>query len=191
MIEYPSVRDGFISATTDKENFHLSVPSSFRRMKWKTIVLIAGLVSISCCVAVTQDAPSWELHGGYQLLRTDITDFRNLVNAATDANGLSRVNISNHLNVQGWDGSVQENTTRWFGGIIDVSGNYVKHDIDVTQQALQAGLIGPNDKALIRLKPSFYRPPVGRSLHIGDLLSSHSSGLCLGLPTSRDEARCV
>jgi hypothetical protein len=143
-----------ISARMVGGNFLFPFQDIFRSLRGRIVVVMAGLMSVSCVAA--QEAPSWELHGGYQLVRADITDLRNTANAITDSNGVPRIKIGNHLNAQGWDASVQENKSRWFGGIIDVSGSYLKHDFDETKELQQAGKIQPNDKVFIRLKPAFY-----------------------------------
>jgi hypothetical protein len=107
-------------------------------------------------VAHAQSTPWWELFGGYQYTRADTGQAQDALNLITDGNGLPHVEVGRHQNLNGWNVSLQENKTNWWGGIIDFSGTYATKDVDVTQIARAAGLIPPDSTATARIKPSAY-----------------------------------
>lgn len=78
-------------------------------------------VSLMCPAQGTAD---WELHGGYQFAGYQSKQFQSLVNSLTPLIGFPSATVTNNVNTNGWDLSVQDNMNDWFGGIFDASGGY-------------------------------------------------------------------
>lgn len=88
----------------------------------RVLLLLAAI--ILPLAASAQSTPWWELYGGYQYARTD---------------------IGNSADMHGFDVSLQENSARWWGGIIDVSGSFQN-----------ASTSAQNQNVSSNTKPSFY-----------------------------------
>ena len=119
------------------------------------LLVVLSLLSV-LAVAQNTNTPWWELYGGYQYTRADTGQVQDALNLITDGNGLPRVDFGRHQNMNGWNVSLQENSASWWGGVLDFSGTYATKDVDLTQIAIQAGLIPPGSTATARLKPSAY-----------------------------------
>lgn len=85
------------------------------------VLLLVTLFSLPLA-ASAQSTPWWELYGGYQYTRTD---------------------ISGGTNMNGFNVSLQENSARWWGGIIDVSGSF-QNVSSSTQNQSVSGNTKPN-----------------------------------------------
>jgi opacity protein-like surface antigen len=117
----------------------------------KTFLLLVTLCSISV-LSLAQDRPRFEFFGGYQYSSLDIHDAQNALNQLTTAQGLPRLSLGNRMSANGWDMSLQENPSKSFGLVFDISGAYTKKDVNLAPLVtLPAGAT-----AVMRLKPSFY-----------------------------------
>jgi opacity protein-like surface antigen len=120
----------------------------------RVLLLVFALLST---VAVAQNTtPSWELYGGYQFTRIDTGAVQDAVNLITTTEAVAPIDVGRRLNMNGWNVSLAENKASWWGGVIDFSGSYKSKNIDLTQDAIGAGLIPQGDTATARLKPSVY-----------------------------------
>jgi opacity protein-like surface antigen len=81
--------------------------------------------------SIAQDTPWWELHAGYQFTGYRTGQMQNLINSLTAPSGLPAVNVGSHMNMNGWNFSVQENANSWFGAIVDFSGGYASKNLTV------------------------------------------------------------
>lgn len=106
--------------------------------------------------AAQPTAPQWEIYGGYQLMRLDTSAAQDAADKATTPFALPRVNIGDGLNMNGWAASVAENTTSWFGGVIEASANYANKNIDLSQLAAAIGLAPPGTQVIASFKPRVY-----------------------------------
>jgi len=88
--------------------------------------LILLSFSLAC---VSQNTPWWELHAGYQFTSYRTGQMQNLINSAPAPSGSPAVNVGNHINMNGWNFSVQENSNSWFGAIVDFSGGYASKNL--------------------------------------------------------------
>jgi opacity protein-like surface antigen len=77
-------------------------------------VLVAGVCAAST-FAAAQEAPQWELSGGYQSTR----DF-----------GLPMFSNLSHLHSSGFNFGLQENLNGWFGGVFNFSASYPMQNTD-------------------------------------------------------------
>jgi hypothetical protein len=84
-------------------------------------------------ISVAQETPWWELHAGYQFTSYRTGQMQNLINSLTASSGLPGVNVGSHLNMNGGDFSLQENTNSWFGGIINFSSGYASKNVTLSQ----------------------------------------------------------
>jgi opacity protein-like surface antigen len=89
------------------------------------IFLVAG--------AAAQDNPQWELYGGFQYTRFNTGTAQNSLNVAAQLLGVPAVSLGSHLNLSGWNLSLQENRNNWLGGVVDFSGNYVTKNFIILQ----------------------------------------------------------
>lgn len=71
----------------------------------KKAFLLVATALLFCLPASAQNAPAWEVFGGYSYARIDLTDIT-------------------HVNASGWSGSLTENVNNWFGGTLEASGYY-------------------------------------------------------------------
>jgi opacity protein-like surface antigen len=83
--------------------------------------------------AAAQDNPQWEVFGGFQYTRFSTSVAQSSLNAATQMLGLPPLSLGTHLNLSGWNVSLQENRNSWLGGVVDFSGNYVTKSFIVLQ----------------------------------------------------------
>ena len=83
--------------------------------------------------AIAQEAPWWELHAGYQFTRQQTGQIQTVVNSLSAFSGSPTLSVGNHLNMNGWDFSAQENMNSWFGGIVDFSGGYGRKNVTLSQ----------------------------------------------------------
>src|SRR5579864_7961940 len=83
--------------------------------------------------AAAQDNPQWEVYGGFQYTRFNTGTAQNSLNFATQLLGVPPLSLGAHLNLSGWNVSLQENKNRWLGGVVDFSGNYVTKTFTILQ----------------------------------------------------------
>lgn len=94
------------------------------------LLLLLVLVSATC--AFSQVTPAGEIYGGYQYTRLDthaVQDALNLEHALDPTFPL--INFGAHQRQDGWNFGLQENMNDWFGGVVDVSGNYGTKNIKI------------------------------------------------------------
>jgi hypothetical protein len=91
------------------------------------------IVTLCLCLnAMAQEAPWWEFHAAYQFTAYQTGQVQDVVTAISQPASLPNVSVGNHLNMNGWDLSVQENKNHWFGGIIDFSGGYATRNVTLS-----------------------------------------------------------
>jgi len=80
------------------------------------------LLLASPCFA--QEAPAWEIFGGYSFQRADVREY--LRSTVRSSVGVITTYTPQHqyVNMNGWEFSATENRNRWFGGTLDISGYY-------------------------------------------------------------------
>src|SRR5947209_1032544 len=83
--------------------------------------------------AVAQDNPQWEIFGGFQYTRFNTAVAQNSLNFATQLLGIPPVSLGSHLNLNGWNASLQEDKNSWFGGVVDFSGSYITKNFVILQ----------------------------------------------------------
>jgi opacity protein-like surface antigen len=123
----------------------------------KKVFFLMIVVLATSLLSYGQDYPSWELFGGFQYLRLDVHDVQNDLNLLSLISGQPPLNFGNHLSAYGWNVSVQNNPTSWFGLVLDSSGVYGKKDINLDS------LLGfpPSTTVTVRVKPSLYTVTFG------------------------------
>jgi opacity protein-like surface antigen len=84
-------------------------------------------------VGLAQDSPEWEIHAGYQFTGYQTLQLQTLMDVITASTGSPAFSTGTHLNLNGWDLSVQQNINSWFGGIIDFSGGYGSRSVTLSQ----------------------------------------------------------
>jgi len=91
------------------------------------LICSIGILVIACAVApsVRAQAPEWEIFGGVSYLHAS-SGFAPI----TLADGTK---VSLTQNAYGWNSSIAENKTTWFGGVMDFSGNYANRTIEGVQ----------------------------------------------------------
>ena len=94
----------------------------------KTRLVLLSLILL-VTAAAAQDNPQWELFGGYQFTRLNTLSAQDQLNVATQLLALPAISIGSHVNMSGWNTSLQENRNRWLGGVLDFSGNYVTENV--------------------------------------------------------------
>lgn len=99
-------------------------------MKIRLIFLLLVFLSTA---AVAQDNPQWEVFGGFQDTRFSTGVAQASLNSATQLLGVQPLPLGSHLNLDGWNASLQENRNRWLGGVVDFSGSYVTKSLVVLQ----------------------------------------------------------
>jgi len=118
----------------------------------KKALLLSVVLFVTCQFSPAQDQPRWELFAGYQYTRLDTHDVQKSLDLVTSSSGLPPLDLGNHLNLNGWNVSLQENPLNWIGLIFDVGGSYGKKDVNLAPILL----LPPGTTEVIRLKPSFY-----------------------------------
>jgi opacity protein-like surface antigen len=118
----------------------------------KRAVLLSVVLFASCLFSSAQDQPRWEFFGGYQYARLDTHDVQKSLDLLTSSAGLPPLDLGNHLNLNWWNVSLQENPLNWIGLIFDVGGSYNKRDVNLAPVLV----LPPGTTEVIRLKPSFY-----------------------------------
>src|SRR5579863_6467602 len=98
----------------------------------KTRLAVLSLL-LMVTAAAAQDNPQCELFGGYQFTRFDTLSAQDQLNVATQLLGLPNVPIGSHVNMSGWNTSLQENMNSWLGGVVDFSGNYATNNVVLLQ----------------------------------------------------------
>lgn len=98
------------------------------KMRWILLSIIFFVAG-----AAAQDNPQWEVFGGFQYTRFSTGVTQSSLNAATQILGLPPLSLGAHLNLSGWNVSLQENRNSWLGGVVDFSGNYVTKSFIVLQ----------------------------------------------------------
>jgi opacity protein-like surface antigen len=98
----------------------------------KTRLTLLSLIFL-VAAAAAQDNPQWELFGGYQYTRFNTGSAQSELNLASELLGVPEVPLGSHVNLSGWNTSLQENMNTWLGGIADFSGNYVTKNLTLLQ----------------------------------------------------------
>jgi len=93
-------------------------------------LLVCTLFSVT---TLAQNTPWWELYGGYQFASYRTDQMQTLISQSSSSAGIAGANVSNHLNMNGWNLAVQENQNSWFSGIIDFSGVYGNTHANLSQ----------------------------------------------------------
>lgn len=88
---------------------------------------------LSALTAMAQETPWWEFHASYQFTAYQTGQMQDVVTSISQPAGLATASVGRHLNMNGWDLSVQENSTSWFGGIIDFSGGYASRNVTLSE----------------------------------------------------------
>jgi len=70
----------------------------------RKIVQVIALVLFLSLPAMAQKASPWDIYGGYSYLRADV-------------GGVDQP-------LRGWDFAIGQNVNRWFGGVLDFTGDY-------------------------------------------------------------------
>lgn len=156
----------------------------------KTRLLLLSLIFL-VAAAAAQDNPQWEVFGGYQYTRFNTGSAQNELNLASLLLGVPEVPLGSHVNLSGWNTSLQENMNTWLGGIADFSGNYVTKNLTLLQipgttDSLQnrirfyTFMAGPQ----VTMRKSGRLQPFARALFGGAHLRVESTVLINGAPTS-------
>jgi len=123
----------------------------------RLVLMLFGALALSPIVAAAQSGSWWEVYGAYQFGRADFANGpQNLANSITVPAGLPSVNAGPTLNTNGFDVSVQENSSSWWGGIGDFSGQYGRRNIDASYLAQSLGLVPPGTQVIAHFHPSAY-----------------------------------
>jgi hypothetical protein len=100
------------------------------------VLVLAALVFATCASA--QETPAGEIYGGYQYTRIDTHAVQDIFNLEHDLDPtIPLVNFGANQRQDGWNFGVQENMNDWFGGVVDVSGNYGTKNLKVLSTSLQ------------------------------------------------------
>jgi opacity protein-like surface antigen len=153
--------------------------------------LIFPLLVFLVATAVAQDNPQWEVFGGFQYTRFNTSLAQASLNSATQLLGLPPLSLGAHLNLSGWNVSLQENRNSWFGGVIDFSGNYVTKSFIVFQVPgttdtlrnrirFYTFMAGPQ----VTMRKSSRLQPFARALFGGARLKVEDTGLDNGAPAT-------
>lgn len=141
--------------------------------------------------AVAQDNPQWEVFGGFQYTRFSTGVIQSSLNSGTQLLGLPALSLGPHLNLNGWNASLQENRNSWFGGVIDFSGNYatksfvllqVPGTTDTLRNRIRfyTFMAGPQ----LTMRRSGRLQPFARALFGGARLKVEDTGLINGAPAT-------
>jgi len=156
----------------------------------KTRLVLISLIFL-VAVAAAQDNPQWELFGGFQYTRFNAGSAQNSLNLATQLLGVPPLALGSHVNLSGWNLSLQENTNSWVGGVIDFSGNYVTKNFIVLQVPgttdtlrdrirFYTFMAGPQ----VTMRRSGRLQPFARALFGGAHLKVEDTGLVNGAPAT-------
>ena len=123
----------------------------------RLVLTLFGVFALSPIATTAQSNPWWEVYTGYQFGRADFVNGpQNLANSITVPAGLPAVNAGPTLNTNGFEFSVQENSSRWWGGIADFSGQYGVRNIDASGLAQALGLVPAGTRVIAHFHPSAY-----------------------------------
>lgn len=117
-------------------------------------IAVLCVLTLFPLVVLSQDAPEWEIHGGYQFTRFDIGAVQDAADSVTIPAGLPRVDIGRNLNMSGGSFSLQQNANSWWGGILDFSAIYASKHSDLSQQAIDLGLVPPGTNVTATFRPT-------------------------------------
>lgn len=157
----------------------------------KTVAVLLSLVIGVAVAAVGQDNPQWELFGGYQYTRFNTGNAQNELNLAAQTLGIPALQLGSHLNLSGWNTSLQENSNHWLGGVLDFSGNYVTKNLPLLQVPGLTDVLrdrirfytfmgGPQ----VTLRKSGRLQPFARALFGGATLTVETTELINGAPAA-------
>lgn len=152
--------------------------------------VVATLVFATCMCAQETETPAGEIYGGYQYTRIDthaVQDFFNLQHVLDPT--IPLVNFGSHQTQHGWNFGVQENMNNWFGGVVDVSGNYGTKSLTI----LSSGGVTVKTRTRLRsytfmggpqltLRRSSRFQPFGRALLGGAWYSDSTNVLANNVP---------
>ena len=102
-----------------------------------SICLPAMLVLILCAPARSQDWSRFEVFGGADYLNANACAIANAITATSSCSVPlpDGTNASFKQNAYGWHGSLAENKTSWFGGVMDFSGDYANRTVNLATKA--------------------------------------------------------
>ena len=157
----------------------------------KTRLVLLSLIFL-VATAAAQDNPQWELFGGYQFTRFNTGSAQDQLNLATQLFGLPNVPLGSHVNMSGWNTSLQENMNHGLGGVVDFSGNYATSNpillqIPGTTDTLRdrirfyTFMAGPQ----VTLRRSGRLQPFARALFGGATVKVESTEMVNGAPVSQ------
>ena len=153
--------------------------------------LICLLLFFLATASFAQDNPQWEVFGGFQYTRFSTGVAQSSLNAATQLLGLPPLSLGPHLNLSGWNTSLQENRNSWLGGVVDFGGSYVTKSFIVlrvpgTTDTLRnrtrfyTFMAGPQ----VTMRKSSRLQPFARALVGGARLKVEDTGLENGAPAT-------
>jgi opacity protein-like surface antigen len=156
----------------------------------KTRLIFLWLIFL-VTAAAAQDNPQWEVFGGFQYTRFSTGVAQTSLNAATEFLGVPPLSLGPHLNLTGWNTSLQENRNSWFGGVIDFSGNYITKSFVLLQVPgttdtfrnrirFYTFMAGPQ----VTMRRSGRLQPFARALLGGARLKVEDTGLVNGAPAT-------
>src|ERR1700722_12568120 len=96
-------------------------------------VLAVGFLLCFSAVAQAQNYSQWEFYGGFDYLHANACPVAQAITGNPNTcsvplgNGTS---VSLSQNSYGWHGTIGENTTSWFGGVLDFSGDYANRIVN-------------------------------------------------------------
>lgn len=105
----------------------------------RSFVLFCLTTFLTVGLAAAQD--TWEVFGGYQYIGVDQTSLAKQDTLYEETTGFSSLNPGSRMNASGFSGGLQNNINSWFGAIFTAAGAFPNTSMDVTKQALAAGLI--------------------------------------------------
>jgi len=123
----------------------------------RLMLMLFGVFALFPIAAAAQRNPWWEIYAGYQFGRADFVHGpQDLANSITVPTGLPAVNAGPTLNTDGFGFSVQENSSRWWGGIADFSASYGVRNVEASYLAQALGLVPAGTRAIAHFHPSAY-----------------------------------
>ena len=96
----------------------------------RNLLVLFAVLCVACSIAPAQNSAAvqlneWKMYGGYQYVSADTHAVQEALNVqhAFDPS-FPLLNFGNRQNLNGWNGGIQEDITKWFGVVVDVSGSY-------------------------------------------------------------------
>lgn len=161
----------------------------------RVVLAIVAMLCLTCSFNAAQinqggQLNEWKIYGGYQYTALDSHSVQDALNLEhlIDPNFPS-LDFGNRQNLNGWNFGVQEDVTKWFGVVVDVSGSYGQKrllvssvgGVDIstrTKMRVFSGMLGPQF--------TFYRgsrfQPFARALLGGASFRSRTDATANGVP---------